>query len=276
MKSSDTPIPMVTAYDYPSARLADAAGLPMILVGDSLGQVVLGYDSTIPVTVEDMVRATAAVSRGAKQALIVSDMPFMSYHISAQDTLRNAARLIQEGSAQAVKLEGGQVLAGTVRRLGEAGVAVMGHIGLTPQSVHKLGGYRVQGRGEAAAARLLDDALALEDADVFALVLELVPAEVASAITERVRIPTIGIGAGIHCDGQVQVLHDLLGLSLDFTPKHARQYLKLADAIRSALEQYADDVRNRAFPTEAHTFHSKPARAAGEVTELPPAEETSK
>lgn len=247
MRSEGTPIPMITAYDYPSARLADEAGFPLILVGDSMGQVVLGYDSTIPVTLDDITRATAAVSRGARTALVVADMPFMTFQTGARDALLNAGRLLSEGGARAVKLEGGREVAETARALGDAGIAVMGHIGLTPQSVHKLGGFRVQGRSESAAARLTEDALALEDAGAFAIVLELVTDELAAAITERLSIPTIGIGAGPHCSGQVQVWHDLLGLTVDYTPRHARKYADVAGVIRSALDRYVEDVRSGAF-----------------------------
>jgi 3-methyl-2-oxobutanoate hydroxymethyltransferase len=238
---------MITAYDYPSARLADEAGFPLILVGDSMGHVVLGYDSTIPVTLDDIVRATAAVVRGASSALIVADMPFMTFQTGPRDALLNAGRLLREGGASAVKLEGGRTVAATARALDAAGIAVMGHIGLTPQSVHKLGGYRLQGRSESAAEQLTEDAIALEDAGAFAIVLELVPDELAAAITERLSVPTIGIGAGPHCSGQVQVWHDLLGLSLRFTPKHARQYADLAATIRSALAEYVEDVRSGSF-----------------------------
>ena len=254
MKDRGELIPMVTAYDYTAARLADAAGMPVILVGDSLGQVVLGHDSTIPVTIEDMIRATASVVRGASRALVVADMPFMTYQVDAETALRNAGRLLQEGGAQAVKLEGGRPVAGIVRRMADAGIAVMGHVGLTPQSVHRLGGYRVQGRDERTAGALIEDAVAIQEAGAFAIVLELIPAELARKVTERLAIPTIGIGAGPHCSGQVQVLHDVLGLVPDFKPKHARRYAELAPVIQRALEQYADDVRNRRFPSEEESF----------------------
>ncbi|MEX0762855.1 MAG: 3-methyl-2-oxobutanoate hydroxymethyltransferase [Dehalococcoidia bacterium] len=254
MKDKGEPIPMVTAYDYTAARIVDQSGIPIILVGDSMGQVVLGHDSTIPVTVDDIVRASASVVRGACKPLIVADMPFMSYQVDAETALRNAGRLMQEGGAQAVKLEGGRPIAPIVRRLTDAGIAVMGHIGLTPQSVHKLGGYRVQGRGEAAAAGLMQDALAIQEAGAFAIVLELIPAEQSAEITRRLSIPTIGIGAGVHCDGQVQVLHDMLGLVQDFQPKHAKRYAELATVMQGALERYAGDVRERKFPSDAESF----------------------
>jgi 3-methyl-2-oxobutanoate hydroxymethyltransferase len=254
MRDRGEPIPMVTAYDFTSARLADAAGMPMVLVGDSLGQVILGFDSTIPVTVDDMVRHTAAVVRGTSRALVVADMPFMSYQVDAETALRNAGRLLQEGGAQAVKLEGGKPVVGIVRRMADAGIAVMGHIGLTPQSLHKLGGYRVQGRDERAAGALIEDAVAVQDAGAFAIVLELIPAELAEKVTARLHIPTIGIGAGPHCSGQVQVWHDLLGLVPDFKPRHARRYAEVAPIIQQALERYAADVRGGTFPTAEESF----------------------
>lgn len=262
MKEQGNPITMITAYDAPFARLADEAGVDMILVGDSLGQVVLGHESTLSVTMDDIVRATAAVMNGSARALVVADLPFFSYQIDEATSMRNAARLIQEGGAHAVKLEGGRTVASIVRRFTEAGVAVMGHIGLIPQSLHKLGGWRVQGRGEAAAKELLDDALALEAAGAFAIVLELIPAELAAEVTERLDIPTIGIGAGVHCSGQVQVLHDVLGLLPDFHPKHARQYATLAPTIRALLGRYVQDVRDGTFPTDAESFFASPVEDA--------------
>ncbi len=245
---------MVTAYDYTAARIADAAGIPIILVGDSLGMVVLGYDSTIPVTMDDMVRHGRMVSRGAAEALVVVDLPFMAYQVDANEAMRNAGRLMQEGGAHTVKMEGGVAIADTVRRIVDAGVPVMGHIGLTPQSVNALGGYRVQGRTKAAARRVLDDALALQDAGAYAVVLECVPSQLARLITERLTIPTIGIGAGPNCDGQVQVFHDMLGLFADFVPRHARRYANLAEDVGAAFRQYADDVRSGAFPSDAESF----------------------
>ena len=253
MKRKGEKIPMLTAYDYSTARLVDEAGIPLILVGDSLGQVMLGYPSTVHVTMEEMLHHTKAVVRGTQSALIVGDMPFMSYHISIEESLRNAARFIQEGGTQAVKVEGGQAVADTVRRIVECGIPVMGHIGLTPQSVHQLGGYKVQGKTASAALRLLHDALALQEAGVFSVVLETVPVPVAQLITERLHIPTIGIGAGPYCDGQVQVFHDILGLFRDFVPRHAKQYAHLGDAIVAALTQYAAEIRGQTFPTEEHS-----------------------
>ena len=266
MKAAGAPIPMVTAYDYTAARLVEEAGIPMILVGDSIGQTTLGYENTIPVTVDDIISATGAVIRGSENALIVADMPFMSYQASVEDAMRTAGRLVKEGGAQAVKLEGGAPVIETVRRLTEAGFAVMGHLGLTPQSVNHMGGYRVQGRADDDAARMIEDALAIESAGAFSVVLELVPATLALAITEQLDIPTIGIGAGINCDGQVQVLHDILGLSLDFTPRHAKKYAEAGQVIIDALSRYADEVRSGEFPGEAQTPRERPK--AGEVTEL--------
>ena len=254
MKAKGEKIPVITAYDYPTARLADEAEFPIILVGDSLGMVVLGYDSTIPVTMDDMVHHTGAVARGANRALIVADMPFMSFQISSADALRNAGRLVQEGGAQSVKLEGGESVAEEVRRIVGSGIPVMGHVGLTPQSVHRFGGYRVQGKAREQAAQLLRDAQALEEAGAYAVVLELIPAPLARIITQRLTIPTIGIGAGPHCDGQVQVLHDMLGLYPDFVPKHTKQYLHLSELISDALRRYAQEVREGVFPTEKESF----------------------
>ena len=247
---------MITAYDYPSARFADEAGIPMILVGDSIGNVVFGYDSTIPVTMEDMIRAAASVVRGANRSLIVADMPFMSYQTDAGTAIRNAGRLLQEGGAHAVKLEGGRTIAPVIRQLSDAGIPVMGHVGLTPQSVHSIGGYRVQGRSQKGADALMQDALAVEEAGAFAIVLELIPAELAAEVTRRLRIPAIGIGAGVNCDGQVQVLHDMLGLALDHKPRHARQYADAGALIRQAIANYASDVQTGAFPGDEESFFS--------------------
>lgn len=254
MKQHGEKIVMLTAYDYPSARIVDGAGVPVILVGDSLGMVVLGYDSTLPVTMEEMLHHVKAVARGAKRAHIVADMPFLSYQASAEDALRNAGRFLQEGGAQSVKLEGGEHVAETVRKIVQAGIPVMGHLGLTPQSVNQFGGYKVQGKTPAAAAKLLQDALALEQAGAYAIVLETIPAPLARIVTERVSIPTIGIGAGPDCDGQVQVFHDLLGLYPDMHPKHAKRYANLAEAINGAVQSYAEEVRSGSFPDEEHSF----------------------
>ncbi len=254
MKAKGQRIPVVTAYDYTMARLVDRAGFPIVLVGDSLGMVCLGYDSTIPVTMDDMVRHTRAVVNGTEHALVVTDMPFMSFQPSAEEALKNAGRLVQQGGAQSVKLEGAGPTVEKVRRIVEAGIPVMGHLGLTPQSVHQFGGYRVQGKARKDALRLLEDARALEDAGAYSLVLELVPAPLARVITNKLTIPTIGIGAGPHCDGQVQVVHDILGLYDDFVPKHTRQYLRLSETIALALGRYAQEVRDGAFPTSNESF----------------------
>ena len=254
MKARGEKIPMITAYDYTSAQLVDQAGIPLVLVGDSLGMVVLGYDSTIPVTMEDMLHHVKAVARGAKGPMIVADLPFMSHQLDDKQALANAARLVQEGGAQSVKLEGGVKAAPTVARIVDAGIPVMGHIGLTPQSVHALGGYRVQGRERQQAADLLKDAHALEAAGAFAVVLEVMPSPLARLITGDLKIPTIGIGAGPDCDGQVQVLHDMLGLYTDFVPKHAKRYAALAEAIQAAFSQYAQEVKDGSFPTWEHGF----------------------
>jgi 3-methyl-2-oxobutanoate hydroxymethyltransferase len=254
MKKKGEKIAMLTAYDYSTAKLIDEAGIPLILVGDSLGMVVLGYESTIPVTMEEMIHHTKAVVRGATKALVVGDMPFMTYQVSTDDALRNAARFIQEGGAQAVKLEGGESMADTVKRVVSCGIPVMGHIGLTPQSIHQLGGFKVMGKTPEAAARLLNDAKALDDAGVFAIVLECVPEPLSKLITEKVSTPTIGIGAGKYCDGQVQVISDLLGLYTDFVPKHAKQYALLSESIRKATSDYIAEVRTGAFPTEKQSY----------------------
>jgi len=254
MKQKGEKITMLTAYDYSTARIIDEVGIPLILVGDSLGMVVLGYESTIPVTIDEMLHHTKAVVRGTKQTMVIGDMPFMTYHVSIEDALRNAARFIQEAGAQAVKLEGGVTVAEKVRRVVDCGIPVMGHIGLTPQSIHQLGGYRVQGETPEAAARLLEDARVLEQAGAFAIVLETVPAPLAALITKSVSIPTIGIGAGIGCDGQVQVINDILGSFTDFVPRHAKQYAKLADIIRAAITEYDREVKAGSFPTEEQSF----------------------
>ncbi|HVA24883.1 MAG TPA: 3-methyl-2-oxobutanoate hydroxymethyltransferase [Chloroflexota bacterium] len=244
---------MLTAYEYSIAKLLDEAGIPVLLVGDSLGSVVLGYETTLPVTIEDMIRHTGAVVRGAKQALVVADMPFMTYQTSAEDAMRSAARILQETGAQAVKLEGGTVIAPTVRRMVDAGIPVMGHIGITPQSVHQIG-YKVQGKTVQMAAKLLADAASLDEAGAFGIVLEGVPAALASRITASVSSPTIGIGAGPHCDAQVQVIHDMLGLFTDFLPKHAKRFADLGPIIRDAARQYASEVVDGAFPTDKESF----------------------
>lgn len=246
---------MITAYDYPSARLVEQAGIPIILVGDSLGSVVLGYDSTVPVTMEDIVYHTRAVVRATGKAIVVADMPFMSYQADPNEAMRNAGRMLKEGGATAVKLEGGSHIAPLVRRMVEAGIPVMGHLGLTPQSVNQFGGHKVQGKTPAAAAKLLNDARALEEAGAFAVVLETIPAPLARMVTERISIPTIGIGAGPHCDAQVQVFHDLLGIYDDQRPlRHAKRYAVIGETIRDAVRAYIGEVESAAFPTAEHSF----------------------
>jgi len=239
----------ITAYDVVTARLVDEAGIPLILVGDSLGMVVLGYDSTIPVRLDDIIHHTRAVVRGSHKALIVADLPFMTYNKSPEQALESAGRCLQEGGAQAVKLEGGQAVAETVARLTSAGIPVMGHLGLTPQSIHQLGGFKAQGKEVARAKELLEDALALQEAGAFAIVLECVPTELSKLITELLAIPTVGIGAGPDCDAEIQVVSDTLGWFSDFVPKHAKQFAKLAEAAAEALGEYVKDVEAGAFPT---------------------------
>lgn len=246
---------MVSAYDALFARLAEEGGVDIILVGDSLANVILGLESTVPVTVEQMIHHGAAVRRGAARALVVIDMPFMSYQVSTEDALRNAGRIMKETNAHAVKVEGGDAsIAETVRAMTGAGIPVMGHIGFTPQSVNTLGGYRVQGRAPEDQERLIEEARRVEDAGAFSLVLELVPAAVAKTVTDAVRIPTIGIGAGVDCDGQVLVLHDLLGLNDRFQPKFLRRYAELAGEVRSAVARFGDDVRGGRYPDPEHSF----------------------
>jgi len=252
MKQAGEKIAMLTAYDYSTAKIVDEAGVPLILVGDTLGMVVLGYETTLSVTMEDMLCHIKAVVRGTRQCMVIGDMPFMSYHVSVSEALHNAGRFMQEAGCQAVKLEGGVTVAETVRRIVECGIPVMGHIGLTPQSIYQLSGHRVQGKTPEAASRLLNDALALEQAGAFAVVLELVPAELAGLISKRLKVPTIGIGAGPYCDGQVQVINDMLGLYTDFVPKHARQYAKLAADIKYAVDTYFEEVKSVQFPGPEH------------------------
>ena len=259
MKARGEKIVMMTAYDYPTGRLVEQGGADVILVGDTLGMVVLGYDSTLPVTMDVMVHHTKAVMRGTEHALVVGDLPFMSYQTGWQDAMRNAARFMQEAGTGAVKLEGGVRSAETVRKLVEAGIPVMGHIGLTPQSVHQLGGFKAQGKTPAAAVQLMHDAQALEQAGAFAIVLETIPAPLAELLTQRLSVPTIGIGAGVGCDGQVQVFHDMLGMFDAFMPRHAGHYAEVGAVIRDAVKQYAADVRSGAFPTDKQSVRMDPA-----------------
>jgi len=254
----------LTAYDFPTARIVDEAGIDIILVGDSLGNVVLGYGNTVPVTLDEILIHLKAVRRAVQRALLVADMPYGSFHTGADDAVRNALRLVKEGGAEAVKLEGGHKRVQLVKRLVDEEIAVMGHIGLTPQSINKLGAYRVQGKTAAAARQLLDDARALEDAGAFAIVLEVVPREIASLISESISVPTIGIGAGAGCDIQVLVLHDMLGLSFGKLARFVRPYANLHEVMTEAVTRYADDVRNGTYPSEAESY-ALPAEAAEEL-----------
>ena len=258
----------LTAYDYPTARIVDEAGIDIILVGDSIGNVVFGYGNTVPVTLEEILTHTRAVRRAVKRALLVADMPYGSYHTGEDDAVRAALRLIKEGGAEAVKLEGGHKRGALVKRLVDEEIPVMGHIGLTPQSVNKLGGYRVQGKTAETARELLDDARALEEAGAFAIVLEVVPREIAKLITESVRIPTIGIGAGVHCDIQVLVLHDMLGLTFGKLARFVRPYANLRETMTDAISHFAEDVRNGAYPSDAESY-GLPAEAAAELNLAP-------
>ncbi len=255
MKREGKRIAMLTAYDYPMALLEDRAGIEIILVGDSLGMTVLGYENTVPVTMEEMIHHTKAVTRGAKYALIIGDMPFMSYNTSEREAILNAGRFMKEGGADAVKLEGGASVKETLGAIVKAGIPVMGHIGLTPQTISMLGGFKVQGKDAQAAQKIIDDALSLEDAGAFSVLLEAVPAPIAKRVTERLNVPTIGIGAGVHCDGQVLVVHDMLGLFDRFTPKFAKRYVNLSELILKACDSYREEVLKGAFPTDQHSFH---------------------
>jgi 3-methyl-2-oxobutanoate hydroxymethyltransferase len=261
LKQIGQKICMVTAYDATFARLLDEAGADVLLVGDSLGMVVQGHDSTLPVTMDQMVYHSAAVSRGARRAHVVADLPFGSYQASADEAVRNAGRLLAEGHASSVKLEGGEAFAETVHRIVQAGIPVMGHLGLTPQSVHQMGGYKVQGRDVDSARAILDGAVALEQAGAYAVVLEGIPSDLAGKVSARLSIPTIGIGAGPACDGQVLVCYDLLGLNPGFKPKFVKRYAELHAAVQDAAKRYFSEVRSREFPDEAHAFGPAPAPA---------------
>ena len=267
-KAQREAITMVTAYDYPLALAADRAGIDSLLVGDSLGMVVLGYENTLQVTMADMLHHCRAVARGARYALLVGDLPFMSYQVSVEQAVGNAGRFLQEAGMDAVKLEGGRERLGTVRAIVAAGIPVMGHLGLTPQSVQQLGGFRTQGRTAAAAQRILEDAVLLEEAGCFSLVLEAIPGQLATLISQRLTIPTIGIGAGPGCDGQVLVTHDLLGLFDRFTPKFVKQYAHLHEEIAGALAAYRADVQGRVFPGSEHTFEIPDAQWEAFLTGL--------
>ena len=253
-KRAGIPITMLTAYDYPTARAVDQAGIDVILVGDSLGMVVLGYPNTLSVTMEDMLHHCRAVSRGAQRAMLIGDMPFMSYHSSTIEAIRNAGRFLQEANMDGIKLEGGRERLDTIRAIHAAGIPVMGHLGLTPQRINQLGGFRPQGKNALAAQRLLEDALMLEEAGCFSIVLELIPAKLAKWISEQLKIPTIGIGAGGGCNGQVLVIHDLLGIYDRFTPRFVKQYKHLYQEIVDAIGKYQIDVENHLFPTPEHSI----------------------
>lgn len=253
-KAEGKRLSMLTAYDYSTAKLEDEAGINGILVGDSLGNVVLGYDDTIPVTMEDMIHHGAAVARGAKDALVVIDMPFMSYQISVEDALRNAGRLMKEGHAGAVKLEGGEEVCPQIRAIVNAGIPVMAHLGLTPQSIHAFGGFKVQGKTEAAAKKLLEDAKRVQEAGAFSVVLEAVPSKLAAMITEELEIPTIGIGAGNGCDGQILVYQDMLGMFSDFTPKFVKRYANVGEIMKEAFRGYIEEVESGAFPAKENEY----------------------
>jgi 3-methyl-2-oxobutanoate hydroxymethyltransferase len=267
-KLNREPITCLTAYDYAGARLVDEAGIDLILVGDSLAQVVLGYDNTLPVTMEEMLHHTRAVRRGVQRALIVADMPFSSYHIDCKEALRNAAKFVKEAGAEAVKIEGGEKRSHMISKIVDAEIPVMGHIGLTPQSVHAMGGYKVQGKSLNAIEQLMRDATALERAGAFSVVLEGIPREVAAMITEELKIPTIGIGAGPDCDGQILVFHDLLGLSFGQPAKFVRRYADLNSVITTALEAYKNDVEGGSYPSDSESYHLPKDTASGLETVL--------
>ncbi len=253
-KINNEKLSMVTAYDYSMAKLVDEGGIDGILVGDSLGMVTLGYENTLAVTIDDMIHHTKAVSRGANNALVVADMPFLSYHISIEESIKNAGRLIKEGNAHAVKLEGGRDVIDKIEGIVKAQIPVMGHIGLTPQSINMFGGFKVQGKTIEQIQNLIDDAKCLEEAGVFAIVLECIPEKISKIITESVSIPTIGIGAGKYCDGQILVINDMLGMYSDFTPKFVKQYKNLKEDINEAINNYIKDIKTGAFPEEKHSF----------------------
>ena len=259
LKGSGQPFATVTAYDYTSARIVDNAGIPLILVGDSAAMVVLGYDTTLPVTMDEMLMLTAAVCRGTKRALVIADLPFMSYQASISDALHSAGKFIKKAGASGVKLEGGKRVCPQIRSLVDHGIPVMGHIGLTPQSYHQFSGYTIQGKTVEAARQLLTHAIEVAEAGAFALVLEGIPAEVAKLISEKITIPTIGIGAGPHCDGQIQVFHDILGLFGDFVPKHTKRFANLTDQINAAIKSFISDVQSKEFPAVEHSAHVKPS-----------------
>lgn len=254
MKGKSEKITMLTAYDCPTARILDECGIDILLIGDSVGNTVMGQENTLPVTIDDIIYHTRAVVRGRKRALVVADMPFMSYQISIEDAKRNAGLLIQKGGAEAVKLEGGENMEPVIRALCDIDIPVMGHIGLTPQSIHRMGGHKVQGREEQAKQKLMADAIAVERAGAFSIVLEAIPLSLGKEISKNLKIPTIGIGAGVHCDGQVLVIHDVLGLSGSFRPKFVKQYAHLEESISKAVKKFIDEVKTKKFPTKDHSF----------------------
>ncbi len=254
MKERGEKISMLTAYDYSTAAMMDEAGVDMILIGDSLGMVILGYDSTLPVTMEDMIHHTKAVSRGTKRAMVIGDMPFMSYQASVEEALRNAGRFMKEAGAQGVKLEGGEEVAEAVMKITSSGIPLVGHLGLTPQSVHQLGGYRIQGKDDKTAKKIMEDAKILEEAGAFSIVLECIPAGLAGEISRSLTIPTIGIGAGVECDGQVLVVNDMMGMYGEFTPKFVKRYAELNADMSAAVKRYIDEVKGGTFPAEEHSF----------------------
>lgn len=253
-KANGDKITMLTAYDYSTAKLVDSSGINGILVGDSLGMVMLGYEDTLSVNMEDMIHHTAAVCRGAKNALVIGDMPFMSYQVSVEEAVRNAGRLMKEGRCQAVKLEGGAAVCPQIKAITQASIPVMAHIGLTPQSVNAFGGFKVQGKSEDAARKLIEEAKAVEEAGAFSIVLECVPAKLAELISKSVNIPTIGIGAGAGCDGQILVYQDMLGMFSDFTPKFVKKYAEIGDVMKAAFEKYIEETKDGSFPADEHTF----------------------
>lgn len=256
MKVKGEKITMLTAYDYPTALIVEKAGIDIILVGDSLGNVILGYDTTVPVTMTDMIHHTRAVVHGTSRALVVGDMPFMSYQASVTDAIYNAGRFLKEAGAQAIKLEGGREIADTIRKIVDCGIPVMAHLGLTPQSVHQFGGFKVQGKTDAAADKIFEDASIVQDAGVFSVVLECIPAALAKKITESLKIPTIGIGAGVDCDGQVLVIHDMLGIFEEDAPrKFVKKYCDLNSQMKTAVEKYIDEVKTGVFPAKEHSFN---------------------
>ncbi len=253
-KEKGEKISMLTAYDYSTAKLLDEAEIDSLLVGDSLGMVMLGYENTLKVTVDDMIHHCKAVSRGAKRAMIIGDMPFLSYHVSIEDSIRNAGRIVQEGGVHAVKLEGGREVIDKIRAIVKAQIPVIGHLGLTPQSINMFGGFKVQGKSEEQAKKIIEDALLLQEAGVFAIVLECVPEGLAKIISEKLEIPTVGIGAGKYCDGQVLVTQDMLGMYTDFVPKFVKQYSNLCDSIKESTRLYIKEMQNEVFPAKEHTF----------------------